>query len=80
MGDQFDVRLTDEELLAEIELVTDMIDIGQEFRNSCTAETLETELLEGDLYDAYDDLMEQDLSFVHLEQEEIDRKVEWLLD
>ena len=25
MGDQFDVRLTDEELLAEIELVTDMI-------------------------------------------------------
>jgi LCP family protein required for cell wall assembly len=60
--------------------LTDMIQIGQEFRGSCTAETLETELLEGDIYEAYDDIMEQDLSFVHLEQEEIDRKVEWLLD
>jgi LCP family protein required for cell wall assembly len=60
--------------------LTDMVDLGQEFRSSCTAETLETALLDGDIYSSYDDIMEQDLSFVHLEQEEIDRKVEWLLE
>ncbi len=60
--------------------LTDMIDIGQEFRSTCTAETLETALLDGDIYNDYDDIMEQDLSFIHIEQDEIDRKVDWLLD
>lgn len=60
--------------------LSDMIDIGQEFRGSCTADTLETALLEGTLASDYDEIMEENLSFVLLDQDEIDRKVEWLLE
>jgi polyisoprenyl-teichoic acid--peptidoglycan teichoic acid transferase len=59
--------------------LTEMIDLGQEFRNSCTADTLETALLDGEIHDAYDEIMEQDLSFVLLTEEEIEKKVAWLL-
>ena len=58
----------------------DMIELGQEFRGSCNADSLETALLDGDIHDAYDDIMEEDLSFVHIATEEVDRKIEWLLE
>lgn len=60
--------------------LADMIDLGQEMRAHCTAETLDTALLDGDIHDDWDDIMEEDLSFVHIPQEEIDRKVAWLLE
>lgn len=59
--------------------LTAMVDIGQEFRGTCTADTLEVASIDGDIHDAYDDIMGENLSFVHLEQAEIERKVDWLL-
>jgi LCP family protein required for cell wall assembly len=56
----------------------EIVDLGQEFRSSCTAETLETAGLEGNISDSYDEIMEEELSFVHIDQEEIERKVAWL--
>ena len=43
---------------------TEMIDLGQEFRSSCTSETLETDHLNGSVVTMYDDLLQMDLSFV----------------
>jgi LCP family protein required for cell wall assembly len=57
---------------------TDMVDLAQRFRSGCTADTLETASLEGTVELAYDDIMEEDLSFVLIEDEEIERKVAWL--
>ncbi len=55
-----------------------MVEIGQQFRSGCTAETLETSRLEGTVETLYDDLMQQDLSFVVVEPNEIQQKVAWL--
>jgi LCP family protein required for cell wall assembly len=56
----------------------EMVDIGQQFRSGCTAETLETSRLEGTIQTLYDDLMLQELSFVHVDEGEIRTKVGWL--
>jgi LCP family protein required for cell wall assembly len=55
-----------------------MIDLGQEFHDSCTADSLDVAHLDGNIADAYDDIMEQDLSLVHITEVEIQRKVAWL--
>jgi LCP family protein required for cell wall assembly len=55
-----------------------MVELGQRFRSGCTAETLETSRLEGTVANMYDDLMQQELSFVVVDQAEIVRKVAWL--
>jgi LCP family protein required for cell wall assembly len=55
-----------------------MVDLGQRFRSGCTSETLETARLEGTVSTMYDDLMQQDLSFVVIDEAEISQKVAWL--
>jgi anionic cell wall polymer biosynthesis LytR-Cps2A-Psr (LCP) family protein len=57
---------------------TEMIDLGQEFRSSCTSETLETDHLNGSVATMYDDLLQMDLSFVVVDQTELQQKVAWL--
>jgi hypothetical protein len=57
---------------------TEMVEIGQQFRSGCTAETLETSRLEGTIATLYDDLMLQELSFVQVDEGEIRTKVAWL--
>ena len=56
----------------------DMIGLGQAFHSTCTAETIETTSLQGDIHDDYDDIMEEYLSFVHVDPYEIEQKVAWL--
>jgi LCP family protein required for cell wall assembly len=56
-----------------------MVDIAQDFRSTCTGDTLETERIEGTVAWAYDDLMQMELSFVLMDQREIEQKVGWLL-
>jgi LCP family protein required for cell wall assembly len=57
----------------------DMVDIAQDFRSTCNGDTLETSRVEGVVAWAYDDLMQMELSFVLVDQAELDRKVAWLL-
>jgi LCP family protein required for cell wall assembly len=59
---------------------TEMIDIGQQFRSSCTAETLETARLEGTIANEWDDLLQMELSFVLVDDADVRQKVEWLLN
>jgi LCP family protein required for cell wall assembly len=56
-----------------------MVDIAQAFRSTCTAETLETNRIEGTVAWAYDDLMGQELSFVLVDEAEVRAKVQWLI-
>jgi LCP family protein required for cell wall assembly len=56
-----------------------LVAFSQEFRAGCTAETLETARLEGTVAMQYDELMQQELSFVTVEPAEVDRKVVWLV-
>ena len=56
----------------------EMVQIGQRFRSGCTAETLETARLDGTVGNAWDDLLQLELSFVIVDEEEVRRKIEWL--
>lgn len=56
-----------------------MVDIAQDFRSTCTGDTLKTERIEGDVAWAFDDLMQMDLSFVLVDTSEVRQKVNWLL-
>ena len=57
---------------------TEMIDLAQGFRSSCTQESLETAGLDGSVGNAYDDLLQMELSFVIVDEVEVRQKVEWL--
>lgn len=59
--------------------VTDLITMASKYRDYCTADKIETDGLDGSVANDFDELMEQELSFVHVTQEEIDAKVRWLL-
>jgi LCP family protein required for cell wall assembly len=56
----------------------EMVQIGQRFRSGCTAETLETARLDGTVGNAWDDLLQLELSFVTVDEEEVRRKIGWL--
>ena len=56
-----------------------MVDVAQEFRSTCNADTLQTNRIEGTVAWAYDDLMQQELSFVLVDPAEVQMKVDWLL-
>jgi hypothetical protein len=49
------------------------------YRDYCTSDKVENAGLEGTIGNDYDELMQQELSFVHVSREEIDARVRWLL-
>ncbi len=57
----------------------EMIQLAQQFRSGCTADTLETARLEGTVGNAWDDLLQLELSFVTVDEAEIRRKGDWLV-
>lgn len=59
--------------------ITDLISMVSKYRDYCTTATMETDGLDGTISTEYDELMQQDLSFVLVDQSEIDAKVRWLL-
>lgn len=59
--------------------VTSLIGLAGKYRDYCSSANLETAGLEGTVGNDYDEMMQQELSFVHVSQEEIDAKVRWLL-
>lgn len=60
--------------------VTNMISLANDYRSTCTAESLQTAKLSGDVGYDHDDLLDLDLSFVHVATTELSSKVEWLLN
>lgn len=56
----------------------DMIGLAQEFRSTCTSETLDARRLDGSVATRHDDLLKLQLSFVLVEHAEIQQKVAWL--
>jgi LCP family protein required for cell wall assembly len=59
--------------------MTDLIDLANEYRTSCSADSIETETIEGDVSMEFDDLMQMDLSFVVSDPEVVAENVAWLL-
>lgn len=59
--------------------VTSLIGMAGKYRDYCSSDNLETSGLEGSVGNDYDEMMQQELSFVQVPQEEIDAKVRWLL-
>ncbi len=60
--------------------VTSMVSLANDYRSTCTSETLQTAKLSGDVGYDHDDLLDLDLSFVHVAHTELRSKVEWLLN
>lgn len=54
-------------------------DLAQEHRSTCTAESLETASIAGTVAYDWDDLSGQELMFVHIEEEEVETRLSWLL-
>lgn len=59
--------------------VTSLIGMAGKYRDYCTADKVESAGLDGSVGNDFDEMMGQELSFVHVSQEEIDAKVRWLL-
>lgn len=59
--------------------VTSLVGLANDFRSTCTASSLESAGLEGSVGNDWDELYDQELSFVHVDPAEIDAKVSWLL-
>ncbi len=59
--------------------VREMMSMGTTYRDDCTADTLETSKIEGEIATFPDPLLKMDLSYVVLDEREIAAKVEWLL-
>ena len=59
--------------------ITSLIGMAGKYRDYCTADRVESDGLEGSVGNDFDEMMQQELSFVHVSQEEIDAKVAWLL-
>jgi LCP family protein required for cell wall assembly len=59
--------------------ITDLIGMAGKYRDYCTSDKVENVGLEGTIGNDYDELMQQELSFVHVSREEINAKVSWLL-
>ncbi len=58
--------------------ITNLIGMAGKYRDYCTADRVESVGLDGAVGNDWDDMMGQELSFVHVSQEEIDAKVRWL--
>lgn len=56
-----------------------LIGLANDYRSSCTSATLEVANLEGSVATYPDPLLNMDLSYVIVDQGEIDQKVKWLL-
>jgi LCP family protein required for cell wall assembly len=59
--------------------VGDLIDIANDYRNDCTADSIETQTIPGVSSMEYDELMQQELSFVISEPEVVQQNVAWVL-
>ncbi|MCO5224259.1 MAG: LCP family protein [Thermomicrobiales bacterium] len=59
--------------------ITQLVSMAGKYRDYCTADKVETDGLDGSVANDFDELMGQELSFVHVSQDEIDAKVRWLL-
>lgn len=59
--------------------ITDLIGMAGKYRDYCSADSVESVGMEGTVGNDWDEMMEQELSFVHVSQQEIDAKVRWLL-
>ena len=57
-----------------------LIRLASDYRTSCTSSSLEVANLEGTVETLPDPLLNLNLSYVIVDQEEIDRKVKWLLE
>jgi LCP family protein required for cell wall assembly len=55
-----------------------IVDLAEKYRSTCTADSLETASLEGTGAMEWDDLSGQELSFVNVEDAEVQQKVAWL--
>ncbi len=56
-----------------------LIDLGKEFHSTCTAKSLETMSITGDVATMHDAIFDEPLSFVVLEPAEVEAKLNWLL-
>jgi LCP family protein required for cell wall assembly len=56
-----------------------IMDLAQRYRSTCSADSLETASLEGTVALDWDDLSGQELTFVHVQDAEVQEKVAWLL-
>ena len=56
-----------------------IMDLAQKYRSPCSADSLETASLEGTVALGWDDLSGQELSFVHVQDMDVQQKVAWLL-
>lgn len=59
--------------------VTSLVGLANDFRSTCTSASLESAGLEGAVGNDWDELYAQELSFVNVDQGEIDAKVGWLV-
>lgn len=60
--------------------IEELVMLATEFRDTCTAETIGLDLLNGTSSLAYDDIYQQNLSMVLVDPGEIESKVAWLLE
>ena len=58
---------------------TDIVDLGTDYLDTCTATSLETRTIAGEVAMLYDDLMQMQLSFVVSDETAIQESVDWLL-
>jgi LCP family protein required for cell wall assembly len=59
--------------------VSTLIDLGKEFHSTCTAESLDTMSITGDVAMMHDAVFDEPLSFVVLQPSEVEEKLHWLL-
>ena len=59
--------------------VTSLVGLANDFRSTCTSASLESAGLEGTVGNDWDELYDQELSFVNVDPAEIDARIGWLL-
>jgi LCP family protein required for cell wall assembly len=59
--------------------MTDLIDLANTYRSSCSSESIETDTIDGDVSMEFDDLMQMELSFVVSDPAVVAENVAWLL-
>jgi len=59
--------------------VGDLVDLGNDYRDDCTADSIETRTIPGIVSIEYDELMQQELSFVVTDTAVVQQNVAWVL-
>ena len=59
--------------------LTRLVDLGRDFHSTCTAQSLDAKRINGEVATLHDVLLNQPLSFVVLDELEVEQKVNWLL-